>query len=768
MIASGSKQRLRRWVRSGVCGGARGVRDALLSPMMLGAAYVSFLAVWVGRADRAPGEEIGAHAQELRTFIEGHFGHELRQFAVAILAFSLAVGALLGLVAGYLVAWRDRRRRRGTRGPYGRALETLALVVFLHAGWVAWGMARSPGLYAQSFYAQGGAHRLAQVLVSDGLGRAGVLLVWGLVVGLYVVGPRAPRRAWRERLRGSRNASVVALVVAFCGAVLIISVALGARHLLAGASRSSSGGTSSGGSSGFSGFSTQPAPRAGAPKSGAGEDGHMNILILAADSLRADRFVPRTMPHMSAFASQGTVFDKAYVSLPRTFPSWVTWLTGRHPHHHGIVTMFPRWEDRAKDFDALPESLARTGYRTTVVSDFVGDIFPRIDLGFSNVDAPPFDFIELLRGRLLERETPLLPFLDTGIGRSLFPVMRELEGAADPELLVDHAIAALDRGDPSAPFFMTIFSGSAHFPYAARAPYHRRFSEPAYRGRYKYKKAMSLESDLAPNADDVPQIRALYDGAVASIDDAFERMLQELVKRHLEDRTIVVLLADHGEALFEPGRGGAHGDHLFGDDMTHVPLLIFDPRIRKGLHQPRVVRDVDLAPTLYELAGVAPPHDLDGRSLASALSGSDLPPALAYSETEIWFTEEIPTLSPQGLRLPYPGIELITEVDEAHHREIVVQKRMLPIIVAAKHRMVRDERFKLVYVPTRMGAKYMLYDTEADPREEHDVAAEHPAEVARLGAELRAYILRDPSLMMRNGMAVPRDDFAAFHADASP
>ena len=103
----------------------------------------------------------------------------------------------------------------------------------------------------------------------------------------------------------------------------------------------------------------------------------MNVLVLAADSLRADRLDPKIAPNLAALAAKGTRFDRAYVSIPRTFPSWVTILTGRHGHHHGIRSMFPTWEDRAKDFDALPQRLAQAGWSTGVVSDYAGDIFGR-------------------------------------------------------------------------------------------------------------------------------------------------------------------------------------------------------------------------------------------------------------------------------------------------------------------------------------------------------------------------------------------------------
>jgi arylsulfatase A-like enzyme len=428
--------------------------------------------------------------------------------------------------------------------------------------------------------------------------------------------------------------------------------------------------------------------------------------------------------------------------------------------------MFPTWEERARDFDALPERLAQAGYATGVVSDFAGDIFGRIDLGFGRIDTPSFDFRQLIRQRALERETPLLPFLHSHLGRRLFPVMRELNDAADPILLADDAAAAL-HALKGKPFFLTVFFSTAHFPYAAPAPYYAKYTDPGYRGRFKYHKPVGLGSDAPPDAADITQIRGLYDGAVNAVDDGVARVLRALESEGLADDTIVVVTADHGETLYDNGHGAGHGDHLFGDEGTHVPLVVYDPRLAKaGAHGVRasgIARDVDIAPTLYALTGVAPPPDLDGVSLAPELIAPAPAPApapasarrLAFAETELWFTEEIPGLA-ADLRMPYPGILALTELDGRHHSEIVMRRDMQPITRMARHRMVRDERWKLVYVPTRKGVKYMLFDTVADPAEIHDVAVENPAEVTRLATELWAWMLRDTQMEQRDGYLVPR------------
>ncbi len=717
----------------------RGILELIVRPSLVGGAYVLGLAVLAGRTD-VGGEDLGEHAREITSFVEGRFAGEIAHVATALGAFAFAVGMVLGTVAGLLVALRARTARRPLASWQGRTWQTLLVTFALHLFFFLRAMARTPQLFANDFYARGGARRTLEVLVTDVLGSRGITALFALALVVYLAGPVVAWRRWPTRLarafaiprfRGKHALAAALGVVVGVGVVTLFGF-LGDRREVARVHRAAE--------------RAQAVTGVRRP----------NVLILAADSLRADRLDPRVAPRLSALADRGTRFDRAYVSLPRTFPSWVTILTGRHPHHHGVRSMFPRWEERAKDFDALPERLARAGYRTSVVSDYAGDIFGRIDLGFHDVDTPTFDFRQLVRQRAVERETPLLPFLQSSVGRSVFPVMRELNDGADPELLADDAIAALRRDAREGPFFLTVFFSTAHFPYSAPEPFYRRFTEPAYRGRFKYDRPVGLGKDGPPDASDIAQVRGLYDGAVSSIDAAASRILDELGRLGLADDTVVVLLADHGETLFDHGHGAGHGDHLFGDEGTHIPFVVIDPRKTGGKRVASLARDVDLAPTLYELTAVAPPADLDGRSLVPALDGAPLTPALAYAETGLWFTEDIQAL-PADLRLPYPDIAHMTEIDTAHGDELVLAGEVRPLTIVAKHRMVRDDHYKLIYAPTRGGPRWLLFDVLQDPAEEHDVAAAHPDEVARLRGALTEWMLRDPAMAMRNGFLLPKD-----------
>jgi arylsulfatase A-like enzyme len=637
------------------------------------------------------------------------------------------------VVAGALVRLRDRMARSRPRSRARLALASLLVTAAMQALLELWAMADSPQLYASEWYARGGFRRTAQVLATDVLGPHGVIGLALLALALFLAGPPSRWAQWPPRLRRTFGSRKVPASTAVAAAAVTL------------------------------GLSTpSPTPTStSTPTSGGVATDRPNVLILAADSLRADRITQRTAPNLVALAARGATFDRAYVSLPRTFPSWVTLLTGRHPHHHGIRSMFPRWEERAKDFDTLPSRMARAGWATAVVSDYAGDVFGRMDFGFQRTMVPEFDFRQLVRQRALERMTPLLPLLHSRLGRRVFPVLREMNDAADPMMVACDAARAIERArDDGKPFLLTVFFSTAHFPYAAPAPYYARFTKPSYRGRFKYHKPVGLGTEAPPDAEDIEQVRGLYDGAVVSIDVAVGRVLDALERAGLADKTILVVTADHGETLYENGHGIGHGDHLFGDEGTHVPLIVVDPRRRGGIVRSEIARDVDLAPTLYELVDLPVPQDLDGRSLAGAFADdkaeSAVPPAFAFAETGLWFTEDISAL-PSSLRLPYPGIARLTEVDAAHGDEVVLQRAMRPLVITAKHRMVRDARWKVVYAPTRMGAKYMLFDTEHDPGETIDVAQEHPEEVARLKSELIGWMLRDKDMTLEGGVLVPRD-----------
>lgn len=696
-----------------------------LRPALVGAAYLVGLAA-LALSGLASDERVqGVRAGAVVEVIRASFGDELRRVAIFFVAAAAVLGLVLGALAGALVRLRDRMARLPRASDAAFVARAGALAVAMHAALAAYDVASRPQLYEAALYARGGARRTLQVLLTDTLGPRGVVLVALALFVPWMLGPRQRRRAWPRRVARAfappRSTNARRALFALAGFALV--AALFSREL-------------------FARRATKAHPE------------RPNVVILAADSLRDDHVRDDVAPRLAALGREGTRFSRAYVSLPRTFPSWVTWLTGRLPQHHGVRTMFPRVEARSRVHDALPARLAATGTRTAVVSDFAGDVFGRVDLGFRRLDVPGFSFREIVWQRALAAETPLLPFARSRAVARFVPSLREMANASDAEAVTDGALEAIDEaGD--APFFVVAFYSTTHFPYAAPAPFYGRFADHGYRGRYKYDKPHLLGDEAPPDDADVAQVRALYAGAVAAVDAAAGRLLDGLDERGRARDTIVVLLADHGETLLEGGHAEGHGDHLFGDEGTHVPLVIRLPGGEGAHASGAIVRDVDLEPTLGELLGLPATDAADGRSLVPALRGEPLAPALAYAETGLWFTEDVQGVPP-SLRLPYPDVAHATEVLPERGDDVVLRAELEGVVVAAKHRMVRDERYKLVRIPTRDGVVRRLFDTAEDPLETRDVAASHPDVVERLDAALTRLLLDDRELRRAGDWFVPR------------
>ena len=655
-----------------------------------------------------PNEPVmGTAAGVIANLVSSRYPDEVARIHVILAAATLLAGVALGTLAAALVAFRDRVQSLPASSPRRLVATLVGLIASEHAVLLAWSMARHPQVYAAAFYGAGGWRRAFEVLVTDRLGPAGVAALGVGAASLFVVGWRW-QRSWI--------------------ALLLAALAMVARPLpLTWGS---------------------PSPPAGA---------RLNVILLASDGLRADRLRPETAPRLSALADRATRFDRAYVTVPRTFPSWVTILTGRHAHHHGIRSTTEPWEHRARSFDALPDRFAGAGYRTAVVSDFAGDVFGRAPLGFQDVHVPRNDFRQILRNRGLERDPMLLPFVDTALGRAAFPSLEADDSMTDPTRVAGDAIHEI-RKLSSSPFFLTVFFSTTHFPYAAPYPFYRRGADPAYAGAYKYGRPVGLSAGPTMTSADVAQARALYDGAVASVDEAAGSILDELRREHIDDRTIVVVTSDHGETLFEPrpefgALFGGHGEYLFGDEGTHVPLVVFDPRGKPAHREDAVVSSVDIAPTLYDLAAIPAPSDLDGRSLAPAVEGAKIASSPVFAETELWIAA--PFL-PEALRLPTPPTAGLLTIDEAHGDELLVRPEVADLTLVARHRMVRDERWKLIYMPTRAGVAYALFDTANDPREVHDLFTSEPAEAQRLERLLWTWMLGDPRMTEQRGYLVPK------------
>jgi arylsulfatase A-like enzyme/Flp pilus assembly protein TadD len=324
-------------------------------------------------------------------------------------------------------------------------------------------------------------------------------------------------------------------------------------------------------------------PPLASPGSGAGS----NVLLITIDTLRADRVgaygnASGLTPAMDRLAGSGLRFEAAFTPVPMTLPAHASILTGLDPFAHGIRNNTAFKLGRTP---TLATMLKHAGYRTGA---FVGAFVLSAGFGLDR----DFDVYDDRFGRADQ---------NAGVRAAERPAERVIRPAADwilrPPPATDPASAAAGGAGRSHPWFAWVHLYDPHAPYQAPPEYRRG--------------------------------RSPYDAEVAYTDAMIGRGLDELRAAGQLDRTIVMVVADHGEALGEHGEA-AHG--LFAYDSTlRVPMILTAPGIRAGVVRTPVA-NVDLVPTVLELLGIAVPGGLDGRSLLGVADEGTRDPRALYFE----------------------------------------------------------------------------------------------------------------------------------------
>ncbi len=325
-------------------------------------------------------------------------------------------------------------------------------------------------------------------------------------------------------------------------------------------------------------------------------------VVISLDALRPDHlgiygYERRTSPFLDSLAARAAVFERAVAQYPSTLASHVTMFTGLYPQEHGVFRP-QRFLDPT--ITTLPEHLQASGFHT---AGFTEGGFMSGGYGFSR----GFDSFDDPRYRD-----------DTDVERTFERGVRFLETVSEGER-----------------FFLFLHSYSIHDPYTPPERYRRMFwpGEPppgAFPSDGPNLRAVN-RGELAVTPEIIDYFVSQYDASIRYIDDVLADFWGRLEQLGLADETTLVLTSDHGEAFYEHGTL-AH-EQVYPEELM-VPLIVAHPDLAAGVRVPGLVSLVDLAPTLYELAGVEPPEDISGRSLAPNLVAPELRLGdQAYGET---------------------------------------------------------------------------------------------------------------------------------------
>ena len=432
-----------------------------------------------------------------------------------------------------------------------------------------------------------------------------------------------------------------------------------------------------------------------------------NIVLLMADQQKATSLGlygnpdVRT-PVLDALAARGLLARDYFVQHPLCFPSRATIMTGLYPHTHGV---FSNSGPMPADEPVMAELLRDAGYQTGTVGHFHKSSGG--DRGFEYA----YDMSDGILGELWRERTVLARSQPRRtqhmVATTGHPPDADLNGR-----MTELGLQFLDQADRSRPFFLQIAWIDPHPPYFAPAPYdtmydHDGLALPPQETGFAEKPPAQLRTAQDMGTLDAPEAEvraalAYYYGMVSHLDAQVGRVIDYLERHGLVDNTVLVYTADHGDYAGEHGMFGK--SCTLYDCLVRVPLLLVGPDniVPQGSVLGGLTQSVDLLPTLLELAGVAAPEHVQGRSWRRAWNGEDDDARFNTAFAQVGAQSPRMVNDPaRGNNLPFGP--------PASGRQVELTS------------MIRTTEWKLVYTPGREINE--LYHLTTDPWELHNVYA---------------------------------------------
>ncbi|WP_164491710.1 sulfatase family protein [Staphylospora marina] len=332
----------------------------------------------------------------------------------------------------------------------------------------------------------------------------------------------------------------------------------------------------------------------------------MKLIFIAIDTLRADRLGccgshrPDISPNIDRLAQNGILFPSLIAENNVTQSSFVTIMTGKSPHQHGIVNMKPvKIPER---LIPLPKVLQKNGYVTAAV-DCNHRITGKPNLWFKRGYR---DYLDPSESRNTHLDLPAQE-----INRLAIPWLKKHKHE-------QHFFLFLHYWDPHYPYmpdteFARWAEETGTSATAKEPPLKKLLREPLWSFINKYN----------PQNLNATQIRNRYDAAVKHVDHYIGELLDALSDMGILEETCIILTSDHGESLGEHNIYFDH--HGLYDTTVRLPLIIHWPNtLPRNRCVTALVQHADLFPTILQLARIRKPRAvgrLDGRSLLPLIQG---------------------------------------------------------------------------------------------------------------------------------------------------
>ena len=494
----------------------------------------------------------------------------------------------------------------------------------------------------------------------------------------------------------------------------------------------------------------------------ASADGRPNILVVMTDD-QAAADVAR-MPNVKRLlAAQGTSFADAIDSFPLCCPARATFITGQYAHNHGVAGNFwpYGWYGMKNRGNTLPAWLQRAGYRTALIGKWLngygardahGEVPAGFDIWRGLLDASAYDYYNFVMNRNGSLKTwgdadfarKLVEFAQIEVVRNeagLSGVLSRLAsffgpapysywGAQDPKdyspdvtgRITEQLVRSERRS--KQPFFIWWAPAAPHREDVATTLMGRPGRDPRPAPRYAERSsAFTLPRPPSFNERDfedkpsnmreharsltdkqIQQLQLDYEGRMGSllaVDDHVKRLVRTLRATGQLNNTLIVFLSDNG---WLQGQHRIPGDKFLPyEESIRVPLILRGPGIPRGRTVRGQIANIDLAPTLVDVADARAGRTMDGVSLLPTIRDPRRRPrrVLEIEALAPLFEGNIPV---NGWDRPYKG--------------------------------VRTDRY--TYVLYRETGDEELYDRRTDPHQLNNLAANraYAAVRAKLVAKL--------------------------------
>lgn len=343
-----------------------------------------------------------------------------------------------------------------------------------------------------------------------------------------------------------------------------------------------------------------------------------NVLVISLDSLRADVFDEYVEHHagdeLRRFVAGSRRYRDAQTTFTHSLPSHASMLTGLYPPEHGaLVLEFGTGSAMRPETVSVAERLGEEGWETAAVvtNAWLGPPYG-LEAGFGT-------FINYGRAVRLGHFDAGLAMRLSATGAALRWVSVNLlssEGDLHPNSGL--LLSWLRGRDPSRPFFAFLHYIEMHPPNDPPASLRERFCKGplASMGGTELKARVEAGEFGSREMEAVrAQVRCLYLADLVRIDHFLEPVLTALRQDGRLEDTLVILLSDHGENLYE--KADSYGKTHVYRASSHVPFLVHAPG-QPGAELGELVSLVDVPATIYGFTGVAPPPGIRGRDLLEA------------------------------------------------------------------------------------------------------------------------------------------------------